>query len=75
MNALQRISSCERENSFGYHEKSFTVTWYVYITNETGCQCSERDAHVTAKLSELPWLVWPLGVQCKLGSLLEKLSK
>lgn len=35
MKALQRISSCKRENSFVYHEKSFTVTWYVYITYET----------------------------------------
>lgn len=72
MNALERISSFERGNSFGDHDKSFSVTWCVYVTYETG---SEQDAHITAKLSKLPWLWWPLGVQCKLGSLLEKLSK
>lgn len=72
MNALQRISSCERGNSFGGHEKSFSVTWCVYVTHETG---SEQGAHITAELSKLPWLVWPLGVHCKLGSLLRKLSK
>lgn len=72
MIALQRISSCERGNSFGDHDKSFSVTWCVYVTYETG---SEQDAHIPAKLSKLPWLVWPLGVQCKLGSLLKNLSK
>lgn len=50
MNTLKRISSCEREGSFGHHEKTFAVTQCVYVTFETGYQCSERDARLTAKL-------------------------